>query len=148
MQCKTTTTDEVISHIPPLSPITPRLAQCMVSNKSVLCVLVGSAQSSSQRRVLSFRLQLRGCVSLYKILIALVCESLSRIIHRVFPRGDNIWWSLDRAEILQLSHSPYWFHGPYCQTPQTVLPEQLSVLNISPAHGFVIVPVRWSSGYV
>lgn len=74
VQCRTTTAVELISHIAPLSPITPWLALRMVSNEFVLCVLSTEAAAKG----------------LSKILIALVGESLCRIIHRVFPRADSI----------------------------------------------------------
>lgn len=52
-----------------------QLAVCVVSVSLVMCLLVGSGRSDSQRRVLSFQLQFRGCISPSKVLIALVCKS-------------------------------------------------------------------------
>lgn len=65
-----------------------QLAVCVVSVSLVMCLLVGSGRSDSQRRVLSFQLQFRGCISPSKVLIALVCKSLSLNNSTVFPQGN------------------------------------------------------------
>lgn len=46
-----------------------QLAVCVVSVSLVMCLLVGSGRSDSQRRVLSFQLQFRGRISPSKVLI-------------------------------------------------------------------------------
>lgn len=110
-----------------------QLAVCVVSVSLVMCLLVGSGRSDSQRRVLSFQLQFRGRISPSKVLIALVCKSLSLNNSTVFPQGN-----LTRRRFCVSATVPAGFmlHTVRLNSMSIVLTELLSVLNISAADGF------------